>query len=264
MYSEQAIDDRGSGTPLVLLHSSLSNRTQWRRLGEQLQSEYRILAIDLYGYGAGEFPDDPAQFSLAQEAGRIAQLIGQRIGEAPFHLIGHSYGGATALRLAHTQPDRILSLGLYEPVAFHLLDADEQAYQIIRQIYSRLGELLAADAIAEATALFIDFWSGPGSYQQLPPERQRLLNHHFPKVQLDFNAILEESLRAAQYRNLTLPVCLLRSPESPLPSRRVAEVLEQHLPRVETHWCQGGHMAPVSHAATVNPHWIDFLRRQRD
>lgn len=264
MYLEQVIDDRGAGTPLVLLHSSLSNRTQWRKLSEQLQSEYRVLAIDLYGYGAGEYPDEPAQFNLAQEAGRIAHITGQRLGEAPFHLIGHSYGGATALRLAHAQPDRILSLGLYEPVAFHLLERDEQAYQIVQQVYSRLSELLAADAIAEATALFIDFWSAPGTYDRLPAERQRLLNHHFPKVQLDFNAILGEHLRAAQYRNLTMPVCLLRSPESPLPSRRVAEVLEQHLPQVETHWLQGGHMAPVSHADTVNPYWIEFLKRLQE
>ena len=39
-----------------------------------------------------------------------------------FHLIGHSYGGMVALQLAaQAQPQRVRSLSLFEPIAFHLL-----------------------------------------------------------------------------------------------------------------------------------------------
>src|SRR6266536_1481912 len=37
---------------------------------------------------------------------------------APVHLIGHSYGGGVALRVAVERSNRIASLTLYEPTAF--------------------------------------------------------------------------------------------------------------------------------------------------
>lgn len=264
MQSEQVITERGTGTPLVLLHSSLSSKTQWSKLSEQLITGYRIIAIDLYGYGESEFPDSPNQFSLAKEAARIARIIRQHLGNERFHLIGHSYGGATALRLAHENPSRILSLGLYEPVAFFLLDQSEPAYRIMQQVEQQIASNLAKGDIPTATAHFIDFWSGQGTYQGLPVEKQRMLDRYINKVLLDFQAVLRETLRAEDYRNLALPVCLLRSQESPLPTRRVAEVLEHTLPRLEAHWVPGGHLAPITNADEVNPYWINFLRHLRE
>jgi len=264
MYSEQTIDDRGTGAPLVLLHSSMSNKSQWGKLSEQLNSRYRVIAIDLYGYGKSMFPDSPEQFSLADEATRIARVMRQRLDNEPCHLIGHSYGGATALRLAHAHPSHIMTLGLYEPVAFHLLDRDEPAYRIMRQVAERLGQHLAAGDIAAATAHFIDFWSGPGTYQALPSERRRMLERYIPKVALDFKALFGDTLNVEDYRSLAMPVCLLGSRESPLPTRRVAELLQHTLPRLEAHWVSGGHMAPITNADTVNPYWIDFLGRQHE
>lgn len=259
MYSEQAIDDRGSGTPLVLLHSSMSSRAQWRRLSEQLGNRYRIIAIDLYGYGDSEFPGSPERFSLAREAERILRIINDRAGDQQFHLIGHSYGGATALRLAHERPSRVLSLGLYEPVAFHLLEPGDQVYRLMQRVRVQLEKLLAAGSTSAATAHFIDFWSGPGSYDRLPSGRQRSLDRYIPKVALDFKALFEESIKPEQCRNLSMPVCLLRSHESPLPTRRVAQLLEQNLPRLQARWVDGGHMAPVVNADVVNGYWIEFL-----
>ncbi|WP_428633978.1 alpha/beta fold hydrolase [Sedimenticola sp.] len=261
MHPEQAIDDLGSGTPLVLLHSSMSSKSQWRKLAEQLAGRYRTLAIDLYGYGEAEYPATPEQFTLTQETDRIETIIRQSIGDQPFHLIGHSYGGATALRYAYAHQSNILTLGLYEPVAFHLLEPNEPAYQIIREVAERVAEYLNQGDIAAAAGHFIDFWSSPGTYLGLPAERQRILEHYIPKVSLDFQAILRESVKAADYRTLKLPICMLRSQESPLPTRRVAEVLENTLPRLECHWVPGGHMAPITHAEIVNLHWIRFIQQ---
>lgn len=261
MHPEQSVDDRGTGTPLVLLHSSMSNRTQWRKLGDQLADRYRVIAIDLYGYGDSEYPPAPEHFTLSEEAQRVGWIIRQCLGDRRFHLIGHSYGGATALRLVHDQPTNVLSLGLYEPVAFHLLEADEPARRIIQQVAERVAEHLARHAVAEATAHFIDFWSGAGTYQALDAEKRQQLERYIAKVSLDFQALLREPLKAEDYRGQTLPVCLLRSRESPLPTRRIAEILQHTLPRLEAHWVRGGHMAPISNAGEVNPHWIAFLDR---
>jgi len=44
--------EQGSGEPVVLLHSSGSSNAQWRALAEQPSPRFRVIAPDLYGYGA--------------------------------------------------------------------------------------------------------------------------------------------------------------------------------------------------------------------
>ena len=101
----------------------MSSKEQWLKLLKLLEANFQVIAIDLYGYGASESPPNPASFSLVDEAERFSNIVSSLIGEQQFHLIGHSYGGATALRFAYAEQKRLLSLSVYEPVAFHLLDS---------------------------------------------------------------------------------------------------------------------------------------------
>lgn len=262
MPSEQIITDSGQGIPVVLLHSSMSSKEQWNKLSENLRTHFRVIAIDLYGYGGSEFPSSPVAFRLTDEVSRVERLIQQSVGEQPVHLIGHSYGGATALRYGFEHRHRLLSLGLYEPVAFHLLEQDDPGLQMIAAVVNRISAHLETGQVSAATEDFIDFWSGLGTYAGLTSDKRPLLDRLIHKVALDFQALLHEPLTAESYQTIDLPVCLLRSQESPLPTRRVAEVLQQHLPQIAAHWVKGGHMAPITHADEVNPHWIDFLKQQ--
>jgi pimeloyl-ACP methyl ester carboxylesterase len=43
--------DDGHGQPVILIHSSVSANRQWRALTEALNDRYRVLAINLFGYG---------------------------------------------------------------------------------------------------------------------------------------------------------------------------------------------------------------------
>ena len=81
-----------------------------------LEGRFRIFTPDLPGYGASTVA---ATGGLGGDAAIIGALI-DRIG-APVHLVGHSYGGAVALKLAASRPDAVRSLTVIEPVAFHLL-----------------------------------------------------------------------------------------------------------------------------------------------
>src|SRR4030095_7600973 len=41
----------GAGAPVVLLHSSLSSKSQWTALAERLASRFRVIPLDLCRYG---------------------------------------------------------------------------------------------------------------------------------------------------------------------------------------------------------------------
>src|SRR5688572_15995083 len=110
---------QGRGEPVLLLHSSGADGAQWRHLIESLSAHFLVLAPDLYGHGAtAPWPGGPA-FGFADEAALVSGLLDTL--DEPAHVIGHSYGAATALHLALRRPAALRSLALVEPAAFHLL-----------------------------------------------------------------------------------------------------------------------------------------------
>ena len=54
----------GDGAPVVLLHSSLGSKSQWSALVERLASRFRVIALDLCGYGDNALPASSESFTL--------------------------------------------------------------------------------------------------------------------------------------------------------------------------------------------------------
>ncbi|MDP9255426.1 MAG: alpha/beta fold hydrolase [Actinomycetota bacterium] len=109
----------GRGRPVVLIHSSVSGNRQWRVLTEELRDRYRVLAVNLYGYGETTPWPGAEPRSLAAQAGLILALCDE-LGE-PVQLVGHSFGGSVALTSALVLDGRCDGLVLLEPNPFHLL-----------------------------------------------------------------------------------------------------------------------------------------------
>ena len=251
---------KGSGFPVVMLHSSMSNKEQWHKLSSLLTENFQVLAIDLIGYGESEYPEDPDSFSLKDETRRVQSIISQAINEQPFHLIGHSYGGATALRLTYEAELIIKSLSIFEPVAFHLLVKGDPALLQVTDIVQNIDNQLQQGDLPAATKLFVDFWSGDGTFDDISEEKQVFLERYIRKVALDFQALINEPLTLQDYQTITLPVCMITSPHSPLPTRQIVDNLRMTLPNMELHHTAGGHMAPIGNAREVNPIFEAFLR----
>jgi len=267
--SPRAVTRYGEQGPwLVALHSSMSSRRQWQRLGDMLRHDHRVLAIDLLGYGDAPRPPAASPFTLAVEAARIRALLPTWIAaDDPLHLLGHSYGGAVALQLAVELADRVDSITLYEPTAFHLLPGEHPALQPPREIATMVTQLAresdAREAQLIATELFVDFWSGAGSFAALDEAKQLRLSSQVRKVALDFQALFEPSYPTAQLAQIAAPACLITGRNSPDCVHQILAVLADHLPAHELRCIAAGHMAPVTHPDLVNPLVQAFLREQR-
>src|SRR5262245_11053067 len=112
--------DDGAGQPVVLIHSSVSGNRQWRALTDALKDRYRVLAINLLGYGeTTPWPGTGPQSLYAQA--QLVVALGEELG-APLHLVGHSFGGSVALKAADLLGSRVGSLILLEPNPFYLLE----------------------------------------------------------------------------------------------------------------------------------------------
>jgi pimeloyl-ACP methyl ester carboxylesterase len=235
-----------------------------------LGSLYEVLAPEHYGCEtSGPWTGEHA-FTIADEAKKAIALVDGY--EAKVHLVGHSYGGAVALHVAVSRPDRIASMALYEPAAFHLLrqmgEPGAGAYAEISSVARRVCEGVTTGDYRGAIAAFVDYWSGAGAWDAMRPKVQDALIRYAPKGPLDFQAAISDSTRVSAYRELNFPILILRGEHTKLPTRLIADGLSELLPRSRRLVLDGaGHMGPVTHASEVSAqimrHIIDAgVRRQ--
>lgn len=247
--------EQGSGEPVLLLHSTGSSGAQWRALMERLSPRFRVIAPDLCGYGASSPWPGRGAFCLGHESALVAALL-ERLDE-PAHVVGHSYGGAVALRLARLRGELLCSLAVIEPVAFHLLrggdQTDASALEEITQIADAVARALACGDYDGGFRQFVDYWSGPGTWAGIPAAKRDALAARLPKVALDFHATLNEPARLDDLRTIAAPMLLIGSECSPLPARRIGRLLARALPGLRVKTIEGaGHMAPLTHPDEVN------------
>lgn len=108
--------EAGTGPAVVMLHGGgpgASGVSNYSRNIDALANHYRVIVPDMPGYGRstkGVDQSDPFGYLADMMRGLLDQLD---IGTA--HLIGNSYGGAAALRLALDTPRRVDKLVLMGP-----------------------------------------------------------------------------------------------------------------------------------------------------
>lgn len=129
----------------VLVHGITSSALSWTRVGPALADRYRVYAFDMRGHGDSVKPE-PGAYSLRHTADDTAAFIETLGLERPL-LIGHSWGGATAIVLASgawsQKPTPELSRIILEDPAhsFGHGDPEKRAADYIRDIGRPAQEL---------------------------------------------------------------------------------------------------------------------------
>jgi 3-oxoadipate enol-lactonase len=140
-------DEAGSGPPILLLHSGITDRRMWDPQLELLADRYRLIRYDARGFG---------------ESGRI---------EAPYHpyddavavldaagvdratVVGSSMGGANAIDLAIARPERVSVL-----VAVGIGPRGRTPDAQVRAGWDAVGAAYEAGDIERAIDLDTEMW----------------------------------------------------------------------------------------------------------
>lgn len=255
LVNSNSSNPEAAAQPVLLLHCSASSGKQWDKLAGALGDRYRAYAPDLHGYGAAQPWVGPGSLKLSAEAALAADELSAEPGDV--HVVGHSYGGAVALRFAVEQPWRVRSLTLIEPVAFHTLREggarDRRLLDSVQRVAASVIKALLTGDYHAAMQRFVDYWSGAGAWDRAWPETRQWLSRHAPKVVLDFHAAINERTSLDTYRRrFTVPVRIMRGELSPEPTRRIAELLSESIPGASLTTIPGaGHMLPLTHPEQV-------------
>ncbi len=114
-----AYELEGRGSVVVLLHGFCEDHRVWEGLLPYLEG-FRVLRIDLPGFGDSDPPAQPTLEALADSVRAVLQSEGI----ARYALVGHSMGGYVSLALAEKHPDELKGLCLFHSHPF--ADSEEK------------------------------------------------------------------------------------------------------------------------------------------
>ena len=246
-------DETGSGPALVLLHAGIADRTMWTEHLEPLaDAGFRVVALDLPGFGeAAVAPGEQAPWNDV-----LATMRELDIERAA--LVGDSFGGAVALRVAAVAPVAVSALALVSAPAPGLEPSPElkAAWEAEESAVER-GDLAAAIETVVAT------WTLPDA----PPElRDRIAAAQRRIYALD--ADVDEFVEAPDpldadpdaLTRIDVPALVAVGEHDKPDFHRGADELARLLPRARREVIPGaGHLAPLETPEAFRALLLDFL-----
>ena len=186
--------EAGSSGPVVMLvHSSVSGARQWRRLMGDLKDQFRVRAVNLFGYG--KTPPWPAETiqSLDDQA-RLVEAALPAIADEVY-LVGHSFGGSVAMKVAARLVGRVARLVLLETNPFYLLAQSGRvdAFAEARELRNYIKKFGALGEWATAAKKFADYWGGAGTWREMSLDRRIAFAEALKPNFFEWDAVMNET-----------------------------------------------------------------------
>jgi pimeloyl-ACP methyl ester carboxylesterase len=219
-----------------------------------LAPRFRTLAPDLLGYG-GTSGWDSAQELTSEEEAELVEVLVRHLGCGPIHLVGHSYGGLTALRLALSERVDLQSLTLIEPIAFWLLRlaGEMELYGEIRAVADAYVSAYRRGDAEAALAPYIDYWNGPGAWAGLPDKVRESIRGTVGKTAREWAPAFETDTPVGALASITAPTLVINGSRTNRTTKRICDLVRAAVPRARgVEILDGGHMCPLTHTQAVN------------
>ena len=252
--------EAGQGEPVVFLHGLPESWYSWHYQLEALSGDYRVIAIDLKGYGQSDKSD--GNYSADRVAEEVLALL-DVIGLERFNLVTHDWGTLLGDFIAGGHPERVNRyVRMQAPVhksdpqnhpQFVILRDQEFATRLfsdaetfVRQVY---GERTVQPIPEQDIQRIIEEFARPGVAQAVP----RYFRDTSAETLLD---------RQQLYSRMDFPVLLLQGENDPAQPQWYFEGAADQFPEAELQWIRdAGHFTELEQPEQVTKAIRDFLRR---
>jgi 3-oxoadipate enol-lactonase len=245
-------DERGSGAPVVLLHAGVADRRMWSEHLDPLAcAGLRAVAPDLPGFG-----DAPAR----ERGAPWEEVLGtmEALGIERAALVGNSFGGDVALRVAALAPERVRAIVLVSSSAPGVEPSAE-----LQALWEREERALERGDVDGAVAAVVAAWTQPSAPEAL---RERIAEMQRRSVELQADAgepLIEEDPLERDPQAITrvnAPTLVAVGEHDKAYFQECAEVLAGALPACRRATIAGaGHLAPLEQPEKFRALLLDFL-----
>jgi pimeloyl-ACP methyl ester carboxylesterase len=236
-----AVWERGTGPAVVLRHGIFFDHTLWEGQAHALADHFRVVVIDAPGHGKSGDPGRP--YSLAEDALATVDVL-DHLSIASASLVGHSWGGMSAVRTALASPKRVHALALINtPLEAGSIIARAR-YSLLRAVVLAVGapkwySAQVAAAMFSAASRRNMAELTPNLQQQLVQADRHLLARSMSAVLVHPDSVLD------RLGALTQPVMVLAGDEDYVLPERTRSSLTHAVPGATVDTLPGRHVLPL-------------------
>ncbi len=115
--------DKGKGTPILFIHGYAGSFHNWEKLIDVFPEGYRLIAIDLPGFGLSDFPSDvDSNVQYVDLYTEFTDYFINKLELDSVYIVGNSLGGYVAWETALRSNKKVKKLALLNAVGYNLED----------------------------------------------------------------------------------------------------------------------------------------------
>lgn len=242
--------DEGQGPAILALHGAPGFARDWRWLGPPLEARGRLIRLEFPGFGETPLSTMPdasieARAALVDEVAATLEL-------ERYVVMGHSQGGAVAMRVARRHPDRLAGLALLASVGgrpHRALRGSIDPRPISAGLRFAPTRWLLMPIVRRA-------WRAMG-FPRSSPDSAVIQSVHWTAA-LDFAAVADD---IAALGTTSLPTLLAWTEDDPLVEPAIARELAEALPDgPRLSYPEGGHNLQKTCAVELGAALVEFAR----
>ena len=191
----------GRGDPLVLIHGGLTTIGEIQGWVQSLAKTRRVIAVEMQGHGRTSDTDRPMSFTTL--GADIAALL-DHLDIPKADLVGHSFGGTSAIRAAIQKPERVRRLAVISSPY-----ARSGWYPEAQRGMSQVSAAMAENMMQTPTGKFSKQWPEPQRFPQFLDKMGNLMSEDY-----DWSADIAK---------LPMPVLLVFADNDSVSQRHIAE-----------------------------------------
>ncbi|HMN15231.1 MAG TPA: alpha/beta hydrolase [Bellilinea sp.] len=222
--------EMGSGEPIILLHGIPESWFCWHHQIPYLARQFRVLALDLKGYGRSSKAD--GDYTTPKCASEILQLL-DSLGIQRFRLAGHDWGSPIADRICEQAPERVVQY-VRACISVHRYDVRNSLHHYYLHRDPEEGARLMRKASA-----YVGAWFDSSCYAPTRPPQAEIdrvaLEFSQPGVADAVGRYFRDMGRTPpmDYKKLTMPILYMHGEYDPRQPIEYVEGIDQVIPGLQ-------------------------------
>ena len=213
--------EMGKGDPVVFVHGTLGDYRTWEAQMDTFAKSHRVISYSRrFAYPNRQVINDSADYSVIPHAKDLAEFI-KLLNLGKVHLVGHSYGGYTALLTTIDHPELVRSLTLGEPPVVSLLNnvpgGDTMMNNFVLRVFVPALEAFKNNNKERAERVFIGGVGDSLYYLKLSQKVRDIMMDNWLELRgFVFSKLANPPITCDELKKIKTPVLLLKGDRSPL------------------------------------------------